>query len=238
VATFALVLVTSLAFVAAYRAAFYALRTYHVASGALGLESSSIMAVARCQDKSHTSAIEFTLDGGRKVTFGTPDDEGRSGYYAMVYEFRSLGRTSIVNPSIWLYFRFIRRSTEEHAYEEVRYRVRLASLRRDDVEHVRLWISPDLLSLVVVEWVEDGARHEVARQRVTLEFHATPEERPLFRFVRRYVRPGADGTGGQPSTPPPAAKPRVPSQRPVAPTSAIETTPPVESGDENGRSQS
>lgn len=225
VGTYFLVLITGLAFVAAYFAAVYAFKTFEVtqrtlgvAQDALKLEVTTVLAVTR-KETNIAGEIDIVVRPNYSIENTRPSDDDCMTYLEIKYEFTSLGRTPIVQPEIPLNLSFIRRDDKSNFAPPLNVTVHIPSLKTDGSSLVTIWVPPDLLNYIVLKW-EERATQMNAKKRVPLDFHSAKEERPQYRGLLSFSTITSTGDVGILAQPPIMPAPTTP----VPPSTESTTT--------------
>jgi len=193
-------------------------RTFDVARQGLALERSKILGVRACDDPGHKVGTDIMLLSTHELVERSPSDEEAESFFEMPYEFSSLGRTPIVDARVCVGFTFTRREDDKPTAESFSKEISLGNFKADGDAHVKVWVAPDLLDEVTVEWVADSATHSVESEseganqgehRSPLEFHPFGRKRPEFRGLVVYNR--IEDLQMPPRAP-------IPVPRPVTPT--------------------
>lgn len=188
-ATYLLCLLTGLAFLAAFRAARWALKTYRVAADALQLEQSRILIETHCRsDHERVHYAHVTLQGGR-LQLGRPDDDSEPLFLPMDFQFSSLGRTGIVDPKLTLRVKF-----GEGQPDVTLPNVLVGSVRPDGTTYARLWLDLNDLD-VLISWDASTAKQFTDGQDSDLIFRPlaprTPPARAIFQLRKSTASAGA-----------------------------------------------
>lgn len=188
-ATYILCLLTGLAFLAAFRAARWALKTYLVAADALMLEQSRILVENYCRtEQDRMQYADVILQNGI-LQRGRPDEDSEQLFLAMDFQFSSLGRTGIVDPTLTLRVKY-----DDCRKDVVLPDITVGSVRPDGTTHVRLWLDQNDLA-VLVAWDESGAKQFSDGRDIDLVFRALPARKPPARRIFPLRRTIAESAG-------------------------------------------
>jgi hypothetical protein len=186
VATWLLCCVTGLAFLAAYKAARWALRTYQIGFEALRVQNEALLLE---QSRGLAERLTPTKKNDRRVQvhvkltdgaleLGAPERDDRQTFEAEDCEFMSLGRTAIIDAQAML--RVI--------FKDKRIRaplsVPIGSIPAAGRTWVRLWIESEALREIrSFGWDESGASCTFADAKQELLFRPLPQRRPRAALV-------------------------------------------------------
>lgn len=232
VATWLLCIVTALAFLAAYAAARWAVRTYNVAFQTLQMEQSRALAERRTKppdgerrpstadgnrprEQAHDDTppersvpqAHATLANG-KLTSDAPDYEAQSDFLHEDFEFASLGRSALIDVRLVLRVCFADEDTEDETLP-----VNIGNLRDDDTTWARLWLEgSSLQSVRSIGWDEAGAISTVDDEDRKLLFRPLPQRPPRVGSMMPIDLAGTTSSktvGTTPSKTTPTLKPAV-----------------------------